>query len=267
VTVRHANAVVLAMGALIGLVLVAPSCATRMRSLDSIHFGYYEILRKNVSEGKVNYRRLKDKSRPVLERYLQSLATENPEGPVWQRASRDAKLAFWLNAYNACVISGVIEHYPDIESVQDVPGFFDEKRWLVAGEKRSLNEMENEIIRPGFKDPRIHFVLVCAAQSCPPLQPYAMLDTDLQEKLERITREVVNDDRYVRIDETTKKLRLTRLMSWYEQDFIDKDGSLEAFLLRYLEEPARSQLEQGGYTIEFMAYDWALNDAGESSTR
>lgn len=266
-TVRQANAVVLAMAALIGLVLVAPGCATRMRSLDSIHFGYYEILRKNVIEGKVDYRRLKTKSRPVLERYLHDLATENLEGPVWQRASRDAKLAFWLNAYNACVISGVIERYPDIESVQDIPGFFDDKRWLVAGEKRSLNEMENEIIRPEFKEPRIHFVLVCAAQSCPPLQPYAMIGTDLQEKLERITREVVNDDRYVQIDPKTKKLRLTRIMSWYGKDFIDKDGSLEAFLLRYLAEPARSQLEQGGYTIEFMEYDWALNDAGGSSTR
>jgi hypothetical protein len=267
VTGRQASAIVLGVGALIGLVLVAPSCATRMRSLDSIHFGYYEVLRKNVIEGKVNYRRLKDTSRPVLDKYLQSLASENPEGPVWQRASRDAKLAFWLNAYNACVISGVVERYPDIESVQDIPGFFDDKRWLVAGEKRSLNEIENEIIRPGFSDPRIHFVLVCAAQSCPPLQPYAVIGTDLQDKLERITREVVNDDRYVRIDPKTKKLRLTRIMSWYGQDFIDKDGSLEAFLLRYLEEPARSQLEQGGYTIEFMEYDWALNDAGAAATR
>lgn len=264
--VRQTKVVVLAMAVLIGLVLVPASCATRMRSLDSIHFGYYEILRKNVIGGKVDYHRLKAKSRPVLESYLHDLATEDLKGPVWERASRDAKLAFWLNAYNACVISGVIERYPDIKSVQDIPGFFDDKRWLVAGKKRSLNEMENEIIRPDFEEPRVHFVLVCAAQSCPPLQPYAMLGTQLQRDLERITRQVINDDRYVQIDPKTKKLRLTRIMSWYKQDFVDAYGPLEAFLMRYLEEPARSQLAAGEYTIEFMEYDWALNDAGGSPT-
>ncbi len=227
------------------------------------HAALDAILRAHVKHGKMDYGALKAEHPDELAAYLVSLAEADASGFF----GGDEELAFWLNAYNACVIAGVIEHYPDIESVEDIPGFFDEKRWLVAGKKRSLDEIENEIIRPTFNDPRIHFVLVCAAQSCPPLQPYAMLGSQLQRDLERITRRVVNDDRYVRIDPETKKLRLTRIMSWYKQDFVEAHGSLEAFLLQYLEEPARGRLQAGGYTIEFMEYDWALNDAGASPER
>ena len=84
----------------------------------------------------------------------------------------------------------------------------------------------------------------------------------LQADLERITRAAINDTAYVRLDPEAKVLHLTRIMSWYQQDFVDKDGSLEAFLARYLEEPARRLVAEGGLAIEFMEYDWALNDAG-----
>lgn len=227
--------------------------AGRVRAFD--HSRYDRILRTYVKNGKVDYTSLKAKDAGAIGAYVASLAT--PKGFT----TREEELAFWLNAYNACVIAGVIEHYPDLKSVQDIPGFFEDKRWLVAGKKRSLNEMENEIIRPRFKDPRVHFVLVCAAQSCPPLPTYAMTGSDLQRDLEKITKQAVNDERYVQVDPKTKKLRLTRIMSWYKQDFVDEYGSLEAFLLHYLAEPTQSQLKQGGYTIAFMEYDWRLNDA------
>lgn len=122
-------------------------------------------------------------------------------------------------------------------------------------------------IRPEFRDPRVHLVLVCAAQNCPPLQPYAMLGDGLQQKLARVTRHVVNDDWYVQIDPKTERLRLTRIMSWYKQDFIDRYGSLEDFLLRYLDDPKRSQLKAAGYTVELMPYDWSLNDAGSAASK
>ncbi len=227
--------------------------AAQVRAFD--HSRYDRILRTYVKRGKVDYTSLKAKEAGAINAYVASLAS--PKG----LATHEEELAFWLNAYNACVIAGVIEHYPGLKSVQDIPNFFDNKRWLVTGKKRSLNEMENEIIRPKFKDPRVHFVLVCAAQSCPPLPPYAMTGSDLQRDLEKITTQVVNDERYVKLDPKTKKLRLTHIMSWYKKDFVDKYGSLESFLLRYLAEPRKSQLKQGGYTIEFMEYDWRLNDA------
>jgi hypothetical protein len=177
----------------------------------------------------------------------------------------DDRLAFWLNAYNACVIAGIIERYPKIKSVMDVKDFFTAKRWKVAGELRSLNDIEGKVL--SFEDPRVHLVLVCGAQSCPPLQPYAMIGSELQQKLEEVSRQVVNDARFVQLDPKAKRLRLTRIMSWYRTDFVEKYGSLEAFLIRYLDEPKRSELKAGRYTVEFMEYDWALNDAGPPPTK
>jgi len=221
-----------------------------------------QILRAHVRNGKVDYQQLRARDQAKLKRYLDSLAAADSG----RLRERDDELAFWLNAYNACVIAGVIERYPGTKSVQDVKGFFEDRRWLVAGRKRSLNEIENQIIRPRFKDPRIHFILVCAAQSCPPLQSYAMSGETLRRDLERVTRQVVNDDRFVRIDPKAGRLRLTRILSWYRKDFEQKHGSLEAFLRRYLEPAKVRQLERGNYTIEFMPYYWGLNDAPSATT-
>jgi len=231
----------------------------------SIHWNFFETMRKNVVDGKLDYGRLKRKGKPVLDRYLRDLAKDDLKGPSWKPWDSNDRLAFWLNAYNACVIAGIVERYPKIKSVQEVKGFFDDKRWKVAGQVMSLNEIEKKV--RSFRDPRIHFVLVCGAKSCPPLRPYAMMGDELQRRLEEITKKVVNDERYVQVDAKAKRLRLTRIMSWYQQDFVDKYGSLEKFLLRYLKEPKCAELAAGGYTIEFMSYDWALNDASGAANK
>jgi hypothetical protein len=223
------------------------------------HSIYDEIMRAHVTrDGLLDYRALQSEHSEAFQSYLGSLAAADPDG----FAGRDDELAFWLNAYNAFVIAGVLEHYPDIKSVMDFPEFFKAERWEAAGKLRSLNEIENEIIRPEFGDPRIHLILVCGAQDCPPLPAQAMVASTLQSDLERYTRQAVNDRKYVEVDPSQKVLRLTRIMRWYSKDFVEKDGSLETFLLRYLSEPARSQVETGGYTVEFKDYDWALNDVG-----
>lgn len=227
------------------------------------HSAFDAILRAHVRDGAVNYAALKAEHSDELAGYVASLAEADPNGFT----GADDELAFWLNAYNAFVIGGVLARYPEIEKVTDVGDFFKRARWKAAGGIYSLDQIENDIVRSKFEDPRIHFVLVCAAQSCPPLQAHAMDPTMLQEQLDRATREAVNDPKYVTIDPDGRVLRLTRIMSWYKQDFVEKDGSLEAFLQRYLDEPARNQLAQADFTIEFMEYDWALNDAGGSSTR
>jgi hypothetical protein len=227
------------------------------------HSVYDEVMRAHVSEdGLFDYRTAQAEHADALKRYLGSLAAADPEG----FAGEDDELAFWLNAYNAFVIAGVLEHYPGIESVMDFPDFFEAERWEAAGELRSLNEIENEIIRPEFGDPRIHFILVCAGMDCPPLPAQAMVAETLQADLERYARSAVNSGRYVEVRPDGKALRLTSIMRWYKKDFVDKHGSLEGFLVRYLDEPARSQLKEGGYSIEFADYDWALNDAGRSAT-
>ncbi len=218
------------------------------------HTLFDQILRAHVENGFVDYKALKAQHSAQLEEYLRSLAGAKGF------AGRDDELAFWLNAYNAFVIKGVLEHYPGLKSVMDLKGFFDDRRWKAAGKLRSLNEIENEIVRPRFEDPRIHFILVCAAQSCPPLQSRAMEGATLQSQLDRAAREAINRSKYVQVEPRAKVLRLTRVMSWYRKDFEQNAGSLQAYVLKYIAEPAKSQLETADYTVEFMDYDWALND-------
>jgi len=239
---------------------VAPTSAAAAVSPSPTPFDHAlfdEILRAHVEKGFVDYAGIKAQDLKKLRSYLDGLAAADPE----RFAGRDDELAFWLNAYNAFVIAGVLERYPDIASVMDVPGFFTDKAWGAAGQLRSLNEIENEIIRPRFEDPRIHFILVCAGRSCPPLQDAAMQAATLQSDLGRATREALNNTTYVQVDAQAKRLRLTRIMSWYKQDFVASDGSLEAFLARYLAEPAKSRIAAGGLSVEFMDYDWSLNDS------
>ena len=125
------------------------------------HTIFDQILRARVKDGKVDYRALAQEDADSLQQYLRQLAETDPNG----FAGADDELAFWLNAYNAFVIAGVLERYPDIERVTDFPDFFNEKRWSAVGRSLSLDEIENKIIRPRFKDPRIHFILVCAAHA------------------------------------------------------------------------------------------------------
>jgi hypothetical protein len=244
-------------------VSIAPETVDAATAKTFGHSAFDVILRAHVRDGMVDYGALKAQHAQQLDEYVEALGAADPEG----FASGDDELAFWLNAYNALVIRGVLDLYPGLEKVIDVADFFEEKRWEAAGALRSLNEIENDIIRPQFEDPRIHFILVCAAQSCPPLHDEAMDPARLQSQLEDATRTAVNNTDYVQVDAARKVLRLTRIMRWYRADFVEKDGSLEAFVLRYLDEPARSQLEVGGYTIEFMDYDWRLNDAGAGASR
>lgn len=220
------------------------------------HTVFDRILQAHVEKGLVDYASLKAEDEADLDEYLQSLAdAKGFDGS-------DDELAFWLNVYNAGVIKGILERYPNVKSVMDIEGFFDDKRWRAAGRLRSLNEIENEIIRPRFEDPRIHFILVCAAQSCPPLPNRAMEGKTLQSQLDRATRDAINSPKYVQVDPEAKVLRLTHTMSWYRKDFEAEAGSLQAYVLKYIEDPGKSQLQGADYTVQFMDYDWALNDAG-----
>ena len=234
----------------------APAAAPTPTSASFDHTPFDRILQAHVKDGLVDYASLKGQDERNLDAYLESLAdAKGFAGP-------DDELAFWLNVYNAAVIEGILDRYPNLESVMDIEGFFDERRWMAAGRLRSLNEIENEIIRPRFEDPRIHFILVCAAQSCPPLQNRAMDRATLESQLHRATKEAINNPKHVQVDVEAKVLRLTRIMSWFRKDFEDDSGSLESYVLKYIDEPARSQLRKDKYTVQFMDYDWTLNDAG-----
>lgn len=167
--------------------------------------------------------------------------------------------AFWLNAYNVLVIKEVIENYP-IPSPQSVAGFFDGKKYLVAGEWLTLDELEKERLFKQFRDPRMHFALVCAARSCPPLMRGGYRPGVLEQQLNDITPRALNDPAFVRVDTVRKKVIVSHIFQWYASDFSEAAGSITAFINQYRNKPLPPD-----FTLEYMPYDWRLNDSPDSN--
>ena len=159
----------------------APAATAAPRSAPD-QAAFDRILRAHVKGGRVNYSAIKSRDGEALEAYLGAVATANLKG-----LKRGEKLAFYLNAYNALVIKSVLDRLP-LRSVKTARGFFDGTSHKVAGRSVTLNDLENKIIRPLFKEPRVHFALVCAARSCPPLMARAFKAKTLNRDLDRLTR-------------------------------------------------------------------------------
>jgi len=210
------------------------------------HGAWDQLLRKYVSaEGKVNYKGfLVDKK--VLESYLETLALRAPQAE-W---SRREQMAWWINAYNAFTIKLILDRYP-VASITDLHGGKPwDLKWIeIGGAKYSLNQIENDILRPKYKDARIHFALNCAARSCPPLLHRAWTADNLEPMLEKQTRSFINNARFNHVE--PERARVSKIFDWYAADF----GDLKAFLNRY----STVQIAPGAQVV-FEEYDWGLNE-------
>jgi hypothetical protein len=159
--------------------------------------------------------------------------------------------AFLINAYNLLVINEVIKHYP-ISSTQKVNGFFETIKHNIGGNQWTLNEMENEQIRKEYQDPRVHFVLNCAALSCPPVTNFAYLPNLLDGQLEAQTTLAINDANF--IYEKNGKNYISSIFKWYKEDFTEK-GTVIDFINKY-----RAPKLNPKNRIIYYPYDWVLND-------
>jgi len=192
--------------------------------------------------------------------YMESLKTAQADS-----MSRDVQLAFWINAYNAVTIDKVIKWKPK-KSVREtfVPGvwtgtkFFTAREHTVAGKLLSQDDIEHEILRKQLKEPRIHFVIICASSGCPPLPRFAYTADNVQAKLEEETRRYINSKRGTQIDSANNLLHLSKLFDWFAGDFEYKSGSVLDFIKPYLNESALTFVEQKP-KIKYLHYDWALN--------
>lgn len=204
------------------------------------------VLQIHVRKGHIDYASLKmdQDGRALLKQFLDSAATMPEEEP----------LASWIDVYNAMVIQLVVERYP-IRSVMDVPDFFKKLKRLVAGKKRSLDDIENGVIRPRFEDARVHFALNCGAQSCPPLPNEAFVQSRLDEQLDAVTRAGVNDAAHVSLK--GNQLTISELFFWFEEDFKREAGSVVGFIKRYAEPGPLEQLTESTELIR-QPYDWKL---------
>lgn len=212
---------------------------------NGLHDGWDVLLRKYVSvNGKVNYKALKsDLSR--FEAYLDKLKDTSPESLSGNKA-----LAFWINAYNAFTIKLILDNYP-VKSIMDLDnGKVWDRKWIkISGKTYSLNQIEHEIIRPQFNEPRIHFAVNCAARSCPPLMNKAWTPEDMEKDLEAQTRKFVNNTNYNLI--TKSKLSLSKIFEWYKDDF----GNIQSFIDKYSDVDVSANA-----SVAYYDYDWSLNE-------
>jgi len=232
------------------------------------HAMFDRVLHRIVdADGMVNYAGLKRDSAD-LDAYVASLASANLE-----TLGRDEQLAILINAYNAFTFKLIIERYP-IASIKDIPEADRWKavRWTLAGRQVSLDMIEHEMIRPVFKDPRIHFALVCAGHDCPPLQAEAYTGRWVDAQLDDQARRFHSSPRWLKFDADASNLpnapsvptlELSSIYKWYAKDFESQGGragaSIVSHAARYCP-PLRSFLRRGG-TVEptFLPYDWSLN--------
>jgi len=223
------------------------------------HSTFDQVLKKYVDDkGLVDYNSIAQEKR--FTEYIQSLQRAKVE-----EFSRDGQLAFWINAYNAVTIDKVIKKKPK-KSVREtfVPGiwtstkFFTSREHIVAGKRLSQDDIEHEILRKQFQDPRIHFAIVCASMGCPPLPRIAYTEENVQDRLEKETRKYLNSQRGMRVDQAENTLHVSKLFDWFATDFIQKSGSTLAFMRPYLNEETLSFLERDPM-ISYLQYNWALN--------
>jgi hypothetical protein len=214
---------------------------------------YDALLKKYVGGGGVRYAAWKASPADLaaLSQVVTAIGVDNPKS-----LSREDQLAFYINAYNAWVVYLVLQKYP-IRSVKDYApfsGIFTGQNIRLAGRKTSLNYLEKDLIRNGFKDPRVHFALNCASRSCPVLIPAAYAGTSLNTTLDERARAYVVNPLGVQISSGSNAVRLSSIFKWYADDFKSEGGAV-AFINRYRPQPLPKDAK-----IEFQDYDWSLNE-------
>lgn len=233
--------------------------ASIVSASDFDHSKFDQILKEYVDDkGLVDYNGIAKDTR--FTEYMQSLQTARVE-----EFSRDGQLAFWINAYNAVTIDKVIKKKPK-KSVREtfVPGlwtstkFFTTQEHIVANQRLSQDNIEHDILRKKFNDPRIHFAIICASRGCPPLPRIAYTEENVQERLEEETREYINSPRGTRINRAENTLYISKIFDWFAADFVKKSGSVMEFMRPYMDAELRQFLLRNP-NIGYIEYNWALN--------
>lgn len=211
----------------------------------NLHDAFDALLKKYVStSGKVNYKDLKE-NKADLEAYTKALSENIPA----DKAPKAERFAYWINAYNAFTLKLIVDNYP-LSSVTKLDGGkpWDVKRITLGGKKYSLNDIENNILRP-MGDARIHFAINCAAKSCPPIHNVAFTAANLNSVLESRTKRFINDTKANSL--TGNELKISKIFDWYGKDF-DK---IPEFINRFAVTKVKADAKIG-----FMDYDWSLNE-------
>lgn len=211
------------------------------------HSKWSILLENHVSNnGEVNYQNLKE-NKAELDSYIKTLQ----EGYASiKTASKNQKIAYWINAYNALTIDLILRNYP-LKSIKDIKNPWDQHLWQFGDKRLSLNDIEHKILRK-MDEPRIHFAIVCASESCPKLQNTAFTAKNLEEQLTKATQEFLADTSKNEISEN--EIKLSKIFKWFKKDF-EKNGSLIDFLNRYTDVTISDKAKKS-----YKDYSWDLND-------
>lgn len=232
------------------------------------HEDWGKVLAKYVNDkGRVNYEALA-KDRADLDRYVAAVEKTSPKSSPATFPTRNDKLAYYLNAYNAQVFKGVLARGPEKESVWTGGlfsgyGFFVGMDIVIGGEKTNLKKLEDDVIREGFKDPRIHAALNCASIGCPRLPQVAFEPATLDTQLDAGMTEFVGEARNATVDDAARTVTLSKIFDWFEKDFLGHEkakgnagGNVLDYVNRY-----RGALPKvpRDYKVKYFEYDKGVN--------
>ena len=218
----------------------------------SQHQPFDTVLMDTVHDGRVNYPAIA--SSPGFSAYIEYLANADPKA----FNSKEEELAFWINAYNALAIQGILNGKSPSTFFGRI-GYFKNAEFDVAGKSMNLYDLERDVIIP-LGEPRIHFAIVCASYSCPMLRSEAYTAERLEEQLETNTRQFINDPERNRFDRERKVAELSKIFDWFTEDFEKPAGSVLNYVANYVDDSElASELRSGEYKLKFLKYNWSLN--------
>lgn len=236
-----------------------------------------EVLSRHVVGGRVTYQQLVRDSL-LLRRYVATVERVGPRTAPQRFPGAEDRLAFYINAYNAYVLLGVVAHWP-IASVHDVDGpiepvqgmgFFWAQRFVLEGAAINLYELEHEILRGQFDDARMHGAINCASASCPDLAAEPYVAGRLNQQLDAAARRLCREDKHVRVDKQAKRIVLSAIFDWFSGDFeraarrLGAGSTVLDWIAHYAGEGRAGALHEArrlGYAVTHAPYDWRLNTA------
>lgn len=255
------------MKKLFGLILLSILIAviTTQTSSAQTHQPFTDMLKKYVKNGLVDYENLKNDKQ--LDKYLSQLSGTNPN-----KLSREEKLAFWINAYNAFTLQVVRDNYP-IESITElhtggkIIGYligktvWDKEFITINNKKYSLNDIEHKILRK-MNEPRIHFAIVCASISCPELRNEAFEADKIDAQLQEQTTKFLNDKSRNHFDVKSRKAYISEIFNWFGEDFGKIDENILKFISKYLQADITADINTNvsRWEISYNDYNWNLNE-------
>jgi hypothetical protein len=230
---------------------------------------YAEILERYVNaDGFVDYQGLQTNAE-ALKAFNTALGDVTTETyAAWSDAE---KIAFLINAYNAFTLESIIDQNPLKPSIKDIPGVWRIRRFDVAGQSKTLDDIEHQMLRQQFSEPRVHAALNCTAISCPTLriEPYTAEQLDAQ--LDDQVRRWLSSPQGLQIDRTNNRVSISAIFDWFGEDWIpqygvetgftgnEKQRATLNFISQYISPENADYLRQGNYQLSYLEYDWRLN--------